>query len=317
MQVWPRKRAARAYPRVRSWTTEVKEKKPLGFAGYKVGMTHIMQINNVKTARTKGEEISAPVTILECPPLKVVSIRLYSRDAYGFKPKIQFTAKNVDKELDRKLTKAKKSNEEELSKITPNDFERIILIVHTQPKLLALKKKPELFEVALGGSKEDQLAYAKEKLGKEIIVKDVFGEGNQVDIHSVTKGKGFQGPMKRFGIARRRHKSEKSIRNPGSLGAWKAQGHVMYRVAHAGQMGFHTRTEYNKQILKISDKPEEINVKGGFLHYGNVKNTYVMIRGSVGGAAKRLIRFNVATRPNPKITKEAPQITYISLQSKQ
>ncbi|HIH39166.1 TPA: 50S ribosomal protein L3 [Candidatus Woesearchaeota archaeon] len=316
MQVWPRIRANRQYPRVRSWAPS-SEKKPLGFAGYKVGMTHIIHVNNIKTSKTKGEEIFCPVTVIECPPLKVASVRLYSQYAYGSQPKTQFNSKILDKEIERKLTKPKKQNEELLSKISANDFDDLTLLVYTQPKLLGLKKTPEVFEIAVGGSKEDKLAYAKEKLGKEITVKEVFSEGNQADIHAVTTGKGFQGPMKRFGITRRRHKSEKSIRNPGSLGGWQAQGHVMYRVAHAGQMGYHTRTEYNKQILKIGDKPEEINVKGGFPHFGNVKNTYVMFRGSIAGPQKRLIRFNAAIRPNKNITKEAPNITYVSLASKQ
>ena len=316
MQVWPRIRANRQYPRVRSWAV-TNEKKPLGFAGYKVGMTHILHINNIKTSKTKGDEIFCPVTVIECPPLKVASVRLYSQHAYGSQPKTQFNSKILDKELERKIIKAKKQNEEQLSKISANDFDDLTLLVYTQPKLLGLKKTPEVFEIGLGGSKEDKLNYAKEKLGKEITIREVFNEGNQADIHAVTTGKGFQGPLKRFGITRRSHKSEKSIRNPGSLGGWRAQGHVMYRVAHAGQMGYHTRTEYNKQILKIGDKPEEINVKGGFPHFGNVKNTYVMFRGSIAGPQKRLIRFNSPTRPNKKITKEAPSITYVSLASKQ
>lgn len=317
MGVWPRKRAARQYPAIRGWAKS-NEKKLLGFAGYKVGMTHVLHADNVKTSKTKGEEIFSAVTVVECPALKVIGIKTYENTSYGLKPKTQINAKTIDKEIvERKLTKPKKHNEEKISSLKTDDFDKMVVVVATQPKLIGLKKRPEIFEIALGGSKDDQLAFAKEKLGKEVSVKEVFGEGNQVDIHAVTKGHGIQGPIRRFGIGRRRHKSEKAIRNPGSLSAWKSQGHTQYRVAHAGQTGYHTRTEYNKQILKIGDKPEEINVKGGYLHYGNVKNTYVIIRGSINGPNKRLIRFNAATRPNAKITKEAPQITYISLNSKQ
>ena len=318
MQVWPRVRARRQYPRVRSWATST-EKKALGFAGYKVGMTHIIHVNNIKTSKTKGEEIFCPVTIIECPPLKVSSVRLYSQKNYALQPKTQINSKTLDKNLvERKLlTKNKKSNEDNLSKTTTNDFEDLTLIVHTQPKLIDLKKKPEVFEIALGGSKEDKLNYAKEKLGKEITVKEVFGEGNFVDIHAVTTGKGFQGPLKRFGITKRAHKAEKSIRNPGSLGPWNAQGHIMYRVAHAGQMGYHVRTEFNKLILKISEKAEEVNVKGGYPHYGNVKAAYVLLKGSIPGPCKRLIRFNQATRPDTTLPKEAPSIIFTSLNSKQ
>ena len=45
MQYWPRKRAKRSFPRIRSWGAS-KENKPLGFAGYKVGMTHVMIVDN-------------------------------------------------------------------------------------------------------------------------------------------------------------------------------------------------------------------------------------------------------------------------------
>jgi len=316
MQVWPRKRAVRQYPRVRAWAPST-EKKALGFAGYKVGMTHILHVNGSKTSRTKGEEIFSAVTVVECPPLKVAAVRFYEPKGYGYIVKSQINAKNVDKELERKLTKAKKSNEEKLSTLT-NDFSHAMLVVYTQPKLINLKKKPEVFEVAIGGSKDDQLAYAKEKLGKEITIREVFNPGNQVDIHSVTRGHGIQGPVRRFGIGIRRHKSEKAIRNPGSLGGWQGQAHVMYRVSHAGQTGYHTRTEYNKQIFKIGDDAKEINVAGGYLHYGNVKNTYLLFKGSIGGSSKRLIRMNAPTRVNTKkMGKDAPQITYVSLKSKQ
>ena len=91
----------------------------------------------------------------------------------------------------------------------------------------------------------------------------------------------------------------------------------MYRVAHAGQMGYHNRTEFNKWIIKISDKAEEVNPKGGFLHYGNVKNEYMLVKGSIQGPAKRLIRLNLPKRPNALVPKDAPSVVYTSLESKQ
>lgn len=321
MQVWPRKRARRQYPRVRFWPIS-NEKKALGFAGYKAGMTHVIHIDNRKTSRTKGEEIFCPCTVIECPGLKVAAIRLYSSTPYGLRPKTQFFSKTLNKNLiERKLLKftpnqqSEKQNEESLAKISANDFDDLRLIVHTQPDAIGLKKKPELFEVALGSSKEDMLAYAKEKLGKEISVKDVFSEGNQVDIHSVTKGKGRQGPVKRYGISLKSHKSEKSRR--ASVLAPEGYAKVSSYAHQSGQMGYHTRTEHNKKILKIGDNGDDIKMKGGFLQYGNVKNAYIMLKGSVPGPRKRLIRFNLAARPNKKFTKEAPQITYTSLNSKQ
>jgi len=86
----------------------------------------------------------------------------------------------------------------------------------------------------------------------------------------------------------------------------------MYRVAHAGKMGYHKRTDYNKILLQINDKPEEVNRKGGFGGYGLVKNTYILVRGSVAGPKKRIVRFNTAIRPNKNMPTEAPTISYLS-----
>ena len=118
-----------------------------------------------------------------------------------------------------------------------------------------------------------------------------------LEIRGVTKAKGFQGPVKRFGIGLKSHKSEKGRRAPGSLGPWVRQQHISWRVAHAGQTGFHQRTEYNKQILKISDDIEAIGKD--FHKYGNVKSTYMLIHGSVSGPKKRAVILTECIRPKP------------------
>lgn len=313
MQFWPRVRAKREYARVRSWPA-AKEAKPLGFAGYKVGMTHVIATDNRSTSTMKGKDIRVPVTVIECPPLKAVSLVLYQSTPDGRQVAGEVFADSLDKELAKKLSTLK--SRKKLEDIT--DFDDVHLKVMTQPKLTGIgKKKPEVFEMALGGKKDEKLVYAKEKLGKDIPVSEAVAAGMQLDIHAVTRDKGFQGPMKRFGISRRSHKSEKAIRNPGSLGPWRGQGTIMYRVPHAGKMGYHTRTEHNKWLVKIGDNPDEIVMDGGFLHYGAVKNPYLLIKGGIAGPAKRLVRFNGATRPSSKIPKNAPSITYLSTKSKQ
>ena len=311
MQFWPRARARHSYARIRNWP-KAKETRLLGFAGYKVGMTHLLITDNRQNSLTKGQDIFCPVTVIECPPLKTISIRFYKNTRDNTKLVSEMAAGSVDKELERKIITQKKKGKE----IGIEDFDFIRILCCTQPKLTTIgKKKPEVFEIEIGGEKEQQLNYAKEKLGKEIIISEVFKEGQMLDAHSLTKGKGFQGPVKRFGVQLRQHKSEKSRRNPGTLGPWKAQGHVMWRVAHAGKMGYHLRTENNKWLVKIGNKPEEINTKGGFINYGIVKNHYLLIKGSVSGNEKRLIRFTDAARPTRQL--EAPFVTYTSLESKQ
>jgi len=314
MQFWPRKRAKSMLARIRCWA-KTKDTKPLCFAGYKVGMTHMIITDNRPNAITKGEDISWPVTIIECPPIKVAGIVFYRQTLYGPCTSSLILAEKLDKELGRTMPLPKK--QKKIEEIKPEDYSEIMLLVHTQPKLTGIgKKKPELFELAIGGEHlAAQLEYAKKVLGKEISLTDVFVEGQQTDIHTITKGKGYQGPVKRFGVAIRSHKSEKTKRGPGNIGPW--HGTDYNRVAHAGQMGFHQRTDYNKIILKISDKTEEINAKGGFIRYGVIKNKYLLVKGSISGPPKRLIKITMAVRPNKKIFTHAPAIVYISQEAKQ
>lgn len=312
MGVWPRVRAKRHYTRTRC-TAPSKEAKLMGFAGFKAGMTHIIIDDQRKNSVTKGEKVSIPVTVVECPPIRVAGYRIYKK---GYK--ISQPAKDVlakpDKDIGKKIKAPKK--EASPGEIKPEDYDDVTLLVQTQPKMTGIgKKKPELFEVAIGGGKEDKLKFAQENLGKELTINDVFKEGALTDIHAVTKGKGFQGPVKRFGVKIRHHKSEKTKRGPGSLGDWKHK--ATWRVAHAGQMGYHNRTDYNKQILKIGTKPEEVNPDGGFLRYGLVKNTYVLFKGSIPGPSKRIIRFETALRPNKRHDTAPQSIAHISTRSKQ
>ena len=82
-------------------------------------------------------------------------------------------------------------------------------------------------------------------------------------------------------------------------------------------MGYHQRTEFNKRILKIGENGEEVTPKGGFLRYGPVKGMYLMLKGSVPGPAKRLIRLRYPARPPKEVSETPPEITYVALESLQ
>ena len=291
MQFWPRKRAKRIYPRTRSWPV-VSGTKLLGFAGYKTGMTQI-NIRDNTNSMTKGQIISVQATVIECPPLKPLSLRFYQQTDYGFKVMSEVPAtQQMEKELSRRINLKKKTG-----KTIPENFDRVALQVYTQPSLTSIKKKPEVFEIEIANPTQD---FLKNVLEKDVQIKDIFKEGQFIDVQSVSKGKGFQGPVKRFGVNLRKKKSEKTKRGPGSLGPWKQQQHTMYRIAHAGQMGFHTRTDYNKLLLKVSSKPAEINSKSGFNGYGFVKTDYILLKGSIPGSRKRLIRLREPVRSRLK-----------------
>ncbi len=313
MQFWPRKRASSTHARIRTWIPG-KDAKPLGFAGYKAGMTHLILTDNKATSITKGESIAVPVTVVECPPLKIAAIRCYRRDAHRLVLASQVWADKLDKDLARVLPLPKKSKIK-IDQLKPEEFVEFRLFVHTQPRLAKLKKTPEVFEVGLGGTAQQQLDYAKTVLGKDLKLTDVFAAGQQVDSHAISTGKGLQGPVKRFGVSIRSHKSQKTTRGPGSLGPW--HGNFNWPVAHQGQMGYHQRTEYNKWIIQIGEDPTKINPAGGFMHYGVVSSPYLIIKGSLIGPAKRLIKFTTPLRPNKNTPKEAPNITHISVSSKQ
>ncbi len=313
MQFWPRKRAKRSTPRVRSWA-DSKEAKPLAFAGYKAGMTHVIATDAHKNSPTKGQDIMLPATIIECPPMKIFSVRCYQAEGYGVRVAKEMIL-SPDKDLERKISLPKKKPSAKIDDIKPEDYTDITIICSTQPKKIGFKKKPDLVEIHLGGSNEEKLAFIKEFENKELTVGDIYSEGDYVDIHAITTGRGFQGAVKRFGIGLKSHKSEKGQRTPGSLGGWKGHAHFMYRIAHAGQTGYHQRVQYNNQILKISDKPEEVNPKGGIIRYGDVKNTFVLVQGSVPGPKKRLI--TMAKPLRLKVSKQVPTVQSVSKASTQ
>ncbi len=102
-------------------------------------------------------------------------------------------------------------------------------------------------------------------------------------------------------------------RHVGSIGPTTPRK-VDWRVPQAGQYGFFTRLEFSKRVLMIDDDPKKIIPSGGFLGYGIIPESFIMIEGSVPGHRKRLIRMRKAAR----MTKFVPvDIKHISLASKQ
>jgi large subunit ribosomal protein L3 len=303
LQYWPRKRADSQVPRIRSWAAN-NTAKLLGFPGYKAGMLHAIVIDNIKESKTKGEQICYPLTVVECPSVKIASVVFYKKDFFGSHMIASINSTKNDKELSRTISVAK-NPKKKIEDII--DFDDVRVLVYTQPKLTTIgKKKPELFELALGGKKEDKLKWAIEHIDKEITVKDVFKPGQQMDAHAITKGHGRQGVVKRFGIGLKSHKSEKG-RRKGVLTS-EGAGKVTYTSNQAGQMGYHQRFQHNIWLLNIGEKPEDINPSGGFHRYGVVRNNYILVKGSVQGPAKRMVIFTEAIRQKKNIPRDAPKL---------
>ena len=319
----PRKRARSETPHISSWAAvEGDDPKILGFAGYKVGMSHIMAVDYRKKSTTAGQEIRMPVTIVEIPPMKVIGARGYIQDTYGLRTLTEAWEKKIDKDLERTLPIPKGHNAKAAwKKMSDSDLEEVRLLVHTQPRMVTgiPKKRPEIMEMAVGGGSVDaQIEFAKEMMGKEFTMSDFTQDGEMLDAIAVTTGYGFQGHVKRWGVKLLTHKNSKHRRMIGNLGPF-SPGYVVSTVPQAGQTGYHQRTEYNKRLLKIGDNPDEINPKGGFLNYGLIRGNYALLHGSLPGPSKRLIRFRKAGRFHGKKTDSVvvPEITMISQESQQ
>jgi large subunit ribosomal protein L3 len=281
----------------------------MGFAGFKAGMTHVTVLDTRKNSPTKGHEVSYPVTVIECPPLKVLGVRLYGPQGYGAGATKDIITK-ADKRLSNRVGTKETAYPETISAT------KATLLVHTQPALTGIgQKTPNVFELSVGGKPEDVLAFAKAH--KEIKVSDALKAGQFVDVHGITKGQGFVGVVKKAGVGIRRHKSEKVKR--GAVMGPEGYAKVTFEANMPGRMGNHTRTEWNKKVFAIThfSAEQDITPKGGFVGYGQVKNDYMLIKGSIVGTKKGLLRFVIATRKDPKATEDAPVIEHIHKESQQ
>ncbi|XP_018094789.2 60S ribosomal protein L3-like [Xenopus laevis] len=226
--------------------------------------------------------------------------------------------RNWYKSKKKSFTKyCKKWQDEEGKKQLEKDFSTlkkyckvIRVIVHTQMKLLPLRqKKAHVMEIQLnGGTVAEKVDWAHEKLEKQVPVNSVFSQDEMIDVIGVTKGKGMRGVTSRWHTKKLPRKTHKGLRKVACIGAWHP-ARVAYTIARAGQKGYHHRTEINKKIYRIgrgihledgkvvknnaatqydiTDK--SITPLGGFPHYGQVNNDYLMLKGCVMGTKKRVL----------------------------
>lgn len=282
LQFWPRKRVSKFLPSV-NWKAIDSGKNIKGFIGYKAGMFSSEVKDLTPNSMTKDKKIIIPSTVIECPSMKIFSIRFYK---YGKVAK-EVLAEHIDKELKKKvkLPKQGKNNSEHLK---VEDYEDISIIAYSQVKKTNIKKTPDMTEIGLKGSVEEKLNFVKNHLNKDISIEDVFSQGEIVDIRGLTTGKGLCGPVKRFGITLKSHKSEKGVRRPGTLGPWHP-ARVTFRAPMAGQLGMFTRVHYNQKILSIVKSEEVGKQLKGIKNYGDIKTDYIILYGSVQGPVKRQI----------------------------
>jgi len=308
----PRGRASRILPRVRYWPPYDGEPTLLGFIGYKAGQTTVFYIDTTPNSPTQGLEIAKVGTVVAAPPMLVAGVVGYGEENGALKELKRVWSKDVPEVIRRRIP-TWKPNEEGVEKLRglADRLVEVRVIAMAQPKLAGLPRKaPDLLEIKVGGDVKDALEYALSKLGKEVKVGEVFAPGSWVDVIAVSKGKGFEGVVGRYGVKIQPRKKRKTRREVGAIGPWKPP-YVMYTVPRAGQLGYHRRTEFNKRILAVEEDGLKYTPKGGFPHFGVVKTECVVLEGTVPGAPKRPVVLRYPAKAPTHI--EPPELTYVEV----
>ena len=302
MAFYPRVRARSLESRIRTWSDPKLEKSSLlGFAGYKVTNLNVLSVDDREKTPNYGKNFMNSSTLIATPPLKIIGIRAYAETAYGKNAIFDAFAKDNDKYLSKKASFKYKEGKLDEINAHIDKIKHVVAIVSSYPATASLsQKKPFVWEIPIGGKDtKTKIDYVVSNFGKQVNIKDVFETGQFIDISAITRGKGIEGPITRFGVKRKQHKSRKSVRALGTLGPI-SPAVVTYTVPRQGQRGFHQRTEYNKRILIISnsenDNDLKINPDGGFEHFGMIKYDYIIVKGSVPGVPKRLVKMRFPIR---------------------
>jgi len=163
-------------------------------------------------------------------------------------------------------------------------------------------------------------------LESKLAVDSVFNENEMIDVCGASKGKGFEGVTTRWGTKKLPRKTHKGLRKVACIGAWHPAS-IRFSVPRAGQNGYHHRTEVNKKILKIGKLGEaktefdltskSISPMGGFPSYGEIKQDYIMLKGSCVGVRKRPLTLRKSLRKQTRrICSEPANLKFIDTSSK-
>ena len=320
------------------------------FMGYKAGMTHIVRDVDLPLSKLlHKKEVMEAVTILETPPMIVVGVVGYKETPNGMRTVATVWAQHLSNECKRRFYKNwYKSKRKAFTKYAKSkDFEAnmkrnldkikatcsiVRVIAHTQVHKVPLgQRKAHLMEIQVNGGKSvaEKLDFAVKLFEKPVSVDQVFAKDEGIDVIGVTKGKGFQGVVKRFGVRILPRKTHRGNRKVACIGAWHP-AHVQWTVARAGQMGYFHRTDRNKKIYRVGVGKDRngttefdltrkgITPLGGFPNYGIVKNDFLMLKGCCIGPKKRVLTLRKALiPPTDRKSLEKVQLKFIDTSSKQ
>lgn len=352
----PKKRCQRGKGKIKSFPRDFENQSChlTASIGFKAGMTHVVRTMDKPGSKLHGKDVVEAVTIIETPPLQVVGFVGYIKTPRGLRTfKTVWTTKYFPDEFRRNFYKnwyrSKKKAFESIKnslKLEKNFFlsENINLdkkikkfcqiircISFSRIGCTGLKqKKAPIIEIQVnGGNIEQKIEFVNQISGKEIRISEIFRPREMLDAIGITKGKGFQGVIKRWGVTKLPRKTHRGARKVACVGSWHPS-RVSFTVPRAGQTGFHHRTQINLQVYKIGGKSDkesastdfdltkkEINPMGGFPFYGNIKGDFIMIKGCVMGPKKRplTLRKSLSGKLNKFLEKKI-QLKFIDTSSK-
>ena len=209
----------------------------------KVGMTQIFNADGVLV----------PVTVLQAGPCYVTQIKTVDNDGYSA---VQVGFVDKKEKVVNKDANGKKEirNRHGVNKAEKGHFDKA-----------GVSGKRFVREFKFDNAEEYNLA--------DVIKADIFAEGDKIDATAISKGKGFQGAIKRFGQHRgpMAHGS-KFHRHQGSNGSATTPGRVFKGKGMPGQMGNKKITTQNLEIVKV-----------------DVENNLILVKGAVPGPKKSLV----------------------------
>ena len=183
-----------------------------------------------------------PCTVIEAGPCVVTQIRTVEKDGYAA---VQLAYDEI--------------SEKHASKALKGHFEK----AGTTPKRKLVEFKADFAQDL--------------KLGDTLTVADIFEGVQFVDVVGTSKGKGFQGVVKRHGFAGvggQTHGQHNRLRHPGSLGACAWPSRVFKGTRMAGQMGNERVKVFNLEVIKVMPENNLIVVKGSV---PGAKGSYVIV----------------------------------------
>jgi len=319
----PKKRCVRQRGKVKSFPKDDPSKPPhlTAFLAYKAGMTHILRDVDKPGSKAHKKEVVEAVSVLETPPMIVVGVVGYVSTAQGLRALKTVWAEHLNDELKRRFYKnwyrsKKKAFTKYVKKYADGakDINAALdeikkycqvvrVIAHTQIRKLKIgQKKAHMMEIQVnGGDVAAKVDFAQGMFEKQVPVDGVFAENEMLDVIGVSKGHGYEGVVTRWGVTRLPRKSHRGLRKVACIGAWHP-AKVQFSVARAGQNGYHHRTEMNKKVYKLGKGGVENNATtefdlteksitpvGGFPHYGQVREDYMLLKGNIIGPKKRVI----------------------------